>query len=551
MEGELLRKLGAALLALPVLLMVYLATIGRSIGRVRAAMLLGSTVLVVLVLANGIRPAPGAAIPPSNPRLVAATLLDPIRTGHSLTAPFTVGFDAPMDPASVAAALRMTPQPAASFAWDDAGTTLTISPVGHWSPGTLYTITIDVSARAADGAALAAPVRAAVLTDSAGAGSISPTRSSGALVRLDSAFLIHVDHPVTAAAVQAALHTDPAVDGAVTAGSGDGDFVFTPAAALAPAARYHVWLDGLADTDGVPFATQPSIQVTTVNAPAVVRFRPVAGTAGVDRGAVLSVRFTEQMNRKATAAAWLVTVGGKPVTGRVAWAETDHVLVFTPAAALPYGAKVVMSVGAGASSKGGVTLAAASTGTFTVKARPVPKPAPKPVAKKPASSTSTSITHSGGTGAVSGTWYSVETYYLKLMNCTRTGGWVTSTGSCSSPGGRNVAPLALSSGISAKVSRPYAKYLAVHGLCNHFYDGSPGDRLRRAGYTSYKWGENIGCEGGNPYSAVLGDHLFFQSEKSYNGGHYVNLMNAMYDQVGIGVWVYSGRVRLVIDFYHP
>ena len=35
----------------------------------------------------------------------------------------------------------------------------------------------------------------------------------------------------------------------------------------------------------------------------------------------------------------------------------------------------------------------------------------------------------------------VERYYLSLMNCTRTGGWVTSGGDCSSPGGRSVAPL--------------------------------------------------------------------------------------------------------------
>jgi hypothetical protein len=28
-------------------------------------------------------------------------------------------------------------------------------------------------------------------------------------------------------------------------------------------------------------------------------------------------------------------------------------------------------------------------------------------------------------------------------------------------------------------------------------------------------------------------------------------MNAKYDRVGIGVWVSSGRVRLVVDFYHP
>ena len=130
-------------------------------------------------------------------------------------------------------------------------------------------------------------------------------------------------------------------------------------------------------------------------------------------------------------------------------------------------------------------------------------------------------------------------------------GWVTSTGSCSSPGGRNVAPLALSSSISSKVARPYAKLLATRGLCSHFIGGNPGDRLRRAGFSSYRWAENLGCRTGNPYSAVLGSHRYFQSEKSYLGGHYVNMMNAKYDRAGIGVWVSGGRVRLVVDFYHP
>ena len=51
-------------------------------------------------------------------------------------------------------------------------------------------------------------------------------------------------------------------------------------------------------------------------------------------------------------------------------------------------------------------------------------------------------------------------------------------------------------------------------MCSHFIGGNPGDRLRRAGYTSYRWAENIGCRSGNPYSAVLGVHLYFQSERS-------------------------------------
>jgi uncharacterized protein YkwD len=137
------------------------------------------------------------------------------------------------------------------------------------------------------------------------------------------------------------------------------------------------------------------------------------------------------------------------------------------------------------------------------------------------------------------------------MNCTRTGGWVTSGGSCSSPGGRSVNLLRLDSGISSRVSRPYARLLATRGACSHFLDGNPGNRLARAGYGSYRWAENIGCRSGSPTSSVLGTHLFYQSERPYRGGHYVNLMNSAYDRVGIGVWVSSGRVRLVIDFYRP
>ena len=154
-------------------------------------------------------------------------------------------------------------------------------------------------------------------------------------------------------------------------------------------------------------------------------------------------------------------------------------------------------------------------------------------------------------GAATAPYEDLEKFALSLVNCTRTGGWVTSGGGCSSPGGRNVAPLKLDRGISTKVSRPYAKRLAVGADCSHFIGGNPGDRLRRAGYTSYRWAENIGCRSGNARGAVLGSHRFFQSEKSYSGGHYVNLMNAKYDRVGIGVWVSGGRVRLVIDFYHP
>lgn len=546
-----MRKLGAALLALPVVALVYLASLTRRGIGLRVTAIAGASLVIGLVVVASLPPAPSSAIPQSKaPQPVAAELLDTIRTGHALSAPMAVAFDAPMDPASVAGALRISPATPISFRWDAPGRVLTIEPIGHWSPDTLYTIIISPAARSADGGALASPVRALVLTGHAGSGEVTATRTSGGQARLDTAFRITLDRPVELDALRAALRTEPAIDGDVAPGATQGEFVLRTLSDLSPGTDYRIWFEGLADTDGVPFSMSPSIEVQTANAPSVVRFRPRNSTTKVERDATISVRFTERMDRVATAAAFRLTVGGKAATGKLTWAEQDTVLVFDPAKALPYGATVVASVDATAMSRAGAPISKIASGTFKTVPKPAPKPAPKPVAKATAT---VSIPKSGGSGAVSGSWSAVEAYYLKLMNCTRTGGTVTSTGSCSSPGGRNVAPLALSSSISSKVARPYAKLLATRGLCSHYIGGNPGDRLRRAGFTNYRWAENLGCRSGNPYSAVLGSHLFFQSERNWSpvGGHYVNLMSAAYDRAGIGVWVSSGRVRLVVNFYHP
>jgi hypothetical protein len=152
-------------------------------------------------------------------------------------------------------------------------------------------------------------------------------------------------------------------------------------------------------------------------------------------------------------------------------------------------------------------------------------------------------------------WYTTERFYLGLLNCTRTGGWVLSDGTCRGYGSGHysayVAPISYSYGISDRVSRPYAKLLAVKGLCSHTANGDPGYRLRRAGYLLWTWGENIGC--GDGYSSakasVLASHLRFQAERSTNGGHWRNMKNPKFHAVGIGIWRYSTRTRLVIDFY--
>jgi len=539
-----LHKAVVALLAVPILVAVYLGALLRRSTLARVSLALGlSLVLGIGVISAG-RPLTTTATPPTAiVPLTEAAFSTTVATDREVTEPVTIEFSTPMDARSVTAALRVEPSTPVTLAWNATDSVLTISPDSTWTAWALHTITVQAGALARSGQPLARPARAIFLTRDATTGRAVATDAIGNRVRITTAFVVSFARPVDPETVATAIRLDPPTPGVVEASNpADGPvrYTFVPAAPLVPDTDYRLIVSGVRDGDGLPLETV-TLAVRTASAPAVVRFRPRTDTKDVARTAAISVRFTQPMERRSTARAFTVSVGGTQVAGKVSWAEKDAVLIFTPTSQLPFGATVAMDVTADARSVTGAALGAPAHGVFTT----VAKPAIAPAKPKPSSS-------GGGTTAVGGgSWASVETYYLGLMNCTRTGGWVTSTGKCSSPGGRNVAPLKLDKGISSKVSRPYAKKLAVGNDCSHFIGGNPGDRLRRAGYTSYRWAENLGCRSGAAKAAVLGSHLYFQSEKSYNGGHYVNLMNAKYDRVGIGVWVSGGRVRLVVDFYHP
>jgi Big-like domain-containing protein/cysteine-rich secretory family protein len=490
------------------------------------------------------------ATPPSPPvvPLTRAAFTAVVTTGMSLDDPLTVRFSTPMDRASVAAALRVRPAQDVDLAWDTSGRTLTIVPSGAWLPDTLHSVVVDPGALAENGRPLVKPVRAAFLTRSATDGRIEPTRPHDKRVTTDTAFTITFSRPVTTASVVAGLRVDPVMDGTIapTTWQPDGtSFTFTPRKRLPADTQFTLSLAGVRTVDGEVLAPMTT-KAQTVTAPSVVRIRPKKDETGVARNAKISVRFSMPMDEATTRDAFSVKVNGKTRTGRISFAKGGKLLVFKPKKPMPYRARVTVTVGAGATSEIGTPIDKGRTVRFRVERKPKPV---LPPTGGGGGGGSTAI-GTGGSGG-GGSWAAVERYYLGLMNCTRTGGWVTSSGSCSSPGGRNVAPLQLDAGISSAVSRPYARLLATSGQCSHYANGGPDDRLRRAGYTNYTWGENIGCRAGNPYASVLGTHLFYQSERSYNGGHYRNLMDPDFSRVGIGVWVSGGRVRLVIDFYHP
>jgi uncharacterized protein YkwD len=543
-----LHKAAVALMAVPILVAVYLGALVRRSILARVGLAFGVALVLGIGVISAGQPSTTIANPPTTiVPLTEAAFTTTFATDRGVTEPVTIEFTTPMDRVSVAAAVRVEPTTPVALAWDATDTVLTIAPKVRWAPGSLHTVTVEAGALAQSGQPLARPARAAFLTRNATTGSAVATLPVGLRVSIGTAFLVKFARPVDQTTVEAAIRLEPPTPGVVQASNpADGPirYTFVPAAPLRPNVEYRLVVSGVRDLDGIGLDTF-ALAVRTTTAPAVVRFRPRADTKDVARDAAISVRFTESMERRSTARAFSVSVSGAPIAGKIRWAESDTVLVFSPTAQLPYGTTVSMDVTEAARSVAGVTLAATSHGVFQTVAKPVPAPAAAK-ATKPKPPVGGATTPVGG-----GSWASVETYYLGLMNCTRTGGWVTSTGHCSSPGGRAVAPLKLDKGISSRVSRPYAKKLAVGNDCSHFIGGNPGDRLRRAGYTSYRWAENLGCRSGAAKAAVLGSHLFFQSERSYNGGHYVNMMNAKYDRVGIGVWVYGGRVRLVVDFYHP
>ena len=546
-HSPLLRKLAASAMALPSSAHVYTRALRSAPLAVRfgIGIVLATIVGAGAIIANGVTSTtatpPTAVVP-----LTRAAFTSAVTTGLALNEPLTVRFNTPMDRESVAAALRVEPSSDVDLDWDAAGRTLTIRPHEAWRTDTLHSVFVDPGALAESGQPMSKPVRASFLTRPGTSGRIEPTRPRSEKVTVNTAFKITFSRPVTTESVAAGLRSEPVMDGTIvpTMWAPDGtSFTFTPRNDLPANTRFTLSVEGARTVDG-EVLDPISEQIRTVTAPSVERFRPKANATGIERTAKISIRFSQKMDKASTKDAIKVTVNGKAVKGKISFSKNGEVATFKPKKSFPYRAKVRVTVADSATSIVGTPLNKKTSATFRVERKP-PPPAPR----GGGGGGSVGISRGGSGGG--GSYAAVERYYLGLMNCTRTGGWVTSSGSCSSPGGRNVAPLRLDSGISSNVARPYARLLATTGQCSHYANGGPDDRLRRAGYTGYNWGENIGCRSGNPYAAVLGTHLFYQSERSYNGGHYRNLMDSGFSRVGIGVAVSGGRVRLVIDFYHP
>ena len=557
-----MRKFGATLLAVPVLVLVYLPVVASRKAAARLALFLGVGGLIGIA-GFGILPRGITAVPASTPAPVEAQRFGPaVIASQGLDGTILVEFSEPMDRASVEAALSVEPAAPVALSWLDDDRALLIGPKTHWAPATFYTVSIRAGALDLEGGTLESTVRTAFSTRPATGAAIVATELAGKRVRPETAFVVTFDADVPLEAARAAFVIEPAVAGEVVGdevGSDSAttrDVTFLPDEPLAPDTAYVVAVrEGLLDAEGAPVAVPRPLTVRTTAVPSVVRFRPRGGTEDVPRDADLSVRFTRKMDRASTEKVFTAVVGGKRVTGSLQWFENDTVLLLDPKDDLPYGAKVTLKVSIGARSADGMAIDRSRSVAFTTVEKPKPTPRPAPAATPRPRPKPTPRPPSGGSGAGRSSWAAAERYMLRLMNCTRGGGWVESNGACSSPGGSGIAPLQLHAGISDKVARPYAKRLATAGACTHFYAGTTiGSRLRAAGYVGAAYGENISCRYySDPLDAAVAFVRFCQAERSWSppGGHWVNLMNPRLRYVGIGLWVSGNHLNFVMDFFTP
>lgn len=150
---------------------------------------------------------------------------------------------------------------------------------------------------------------------------------------------------------------------------------------------------------------------------------------------------------------------------------------------------------------------------------------------------------------------STEQYAFRLLNCLRTGGKVTTAGTCVGYGsGRFSAyrkPLEFSQKISNKVAFTYSSRIASAGQCRHDLGSTTDQRFRTVGLRDDTNGENLACHwAASPRRMVVYWMRRWRLEANYGGPHWQQIKDRDFRVAGFGVARHrSGRTTLVVDFY--
>ncbi|MBP7632993.1 Ig-like domain-containing protein [Candidatus Ozemobacteraceae bacterium] len=218
--------------------------------------------------------------------------------------PIQLVFSEPMHTTAVVTAIRISPPTdGLTYAWNTAGTHLTITPSLLWPVGSQILLTVDTGATDQSGNGLSAPF---ILTFQSGsvqapavAGSMPP--SGSAAVPRSQPLTLAFSQPIQPTSLANALTFDPAPAGGVSISwSADSTIAtLTPSPAWANAATVTVTIGtSVVNTTGVGLVATTTVTFTTIDdeAPSVVSITPANGAIDVSTTASLTVLFSEAMD---------------------------------------------------------------------------------------------------------------------------------------------------------------------------------------------------------------------------------------------------------------
>jgi uncharacterized protein YfaS (alpha-2-macroglobulin family) len=299
-------------------------------------------------------PTPSAPLPPG---LVESQPAPDVELPPA--SPITLYFNQAMDRQSVEGALTSQPVTKSDLTWQD-DATLTLTPKTSLEPGSALTVSLNTSARSAQGLALPQPLNLTYRVAGYLQLAESLPKPDAGEVDPSSAVVAAFNRPVVPlgadpTSLPAAFTLDPPAQG-----NGQwlntSTYIFYPDPALEGGKAYHVTIaSDLKSVDGSPLETPETWGFTTAS-PRLVSLEPAAGSQAISLSAPITLTFNQPMDPSSVEANFSFTGPSGPVSGQSTWNEAQTVLSFRPAALLERGAQYTVHLGEQAQASGGTPL---------------------------------------------------------------------------------------------------------------------------------------------------------------------------------------------------
>jgi uncharacterized protein YkwD len=552
-------------------------SLGNLLSRHRAITRVSLAALSFTILVTISQQSPAQAGPEPAPLVPDSLLPQSIGIAVTTDASVTIPFGAPMDPASVQAALQVIPDQDVALAWNADLSALTVRPGRLWRTDERYIVVIGGDARTSAGVGLSAARRFTFTTQTAPAVAdfqvrlagpdITPPQPEAASTELSTrSVALEADPAADAARVadaepigagalsQPPTQTASAVSATTSVSVGfsapmdrpdveehfaitphvAGDLawrgtnlVFTPTERLVAGSRYTISVVGAHDVGGNVLGGKGNFSFTVRAGAQVTKTTPRYNETGVEPAAV-DMWFSQAVDVEATTAAFTLVDASdhSPVAGTLAWNDAHTQLTFTPSATLTAGRTYSVVLGTGARDADGNPIGV--TWSFRTKAPPPPPPAP--VRATVTVRSAPSVPPPAPATTLAG-------YALNQVNAARAA--------------YGFAPLVLDASISA-VAYAHAYDQAINGYFSHYgLDGSTREQRLTRGGVSFGWsGENQCYLVGRSQQATLDwCHAQFMAEP-YPGywNHIANILNPNARRMGVGIATVGGKTVITWDF---